>query len=120
MLGIIELTNDQQMHSWGWRIPFLVAGTLGLIGIYLRSKMEDTPVFREMAEQEEHQHSHRGMVSTIKELFTTQSNGQTMLDTGAICLACCCGSISSVELHPGLLISLFTETLLIPNHRRRG
>ena len=70
MLGIIEFTNDQQMHSWGWRIPFLIAGPLGLIGIYLRSKMEDTPVFREMAEQEEHQHSHRGMVSTIKELFT--------------------------------------------------
>jgi MHS family proline/betaine transporter-like MFS transporter len=35
------------MHEWGWRIPFLVAGPIGLIGMYVRSKMEDTPVFLE-------------------------------------------------------------------------
>src|SRR5690606_25177590 len=28
--------------------PFFVAGPLGLIGLYLRSRMEDTPVFREV------------------------------------------------------------------------
>jgi len=52
MLLMIALTNDQQMHDWGWRVPFLVAGPLGLIGLYLRSKMEDTPIFQELAETE--------------------------------------------------------------------
>jgi MHS family proline/betaine transporter-like MFS transporter len=33
--------------SWGWRIPFLIAAPLGLVGLFLRSKLEDTPVFRE-------------------------------------------------------------------------
>jgi MHS family proline/betaine transporter-like MFS transporter len=37
------------MADWGWRLPFLVAAPLGLIGLYLRSKLEDTPVFREAA-----------------------------------------------------------------------
>ena len=35
------------MYDWGWRIPFLVAAPMGLIGMYLRSRMEDTPIFVE-------------------------------------------------------------------------
>jgi MHS family proline/betaine transporter-like MFS transporter len=37
------------MADWGWRLPFLVAAPLGLTGLYLRSKLEDTPVFLEAA-----------------------------------------------------------------------
>nr|WP_229828388.1 MFS transporter [Pigmentiphaga litoralis] len=47
MLGFSLALGDDAMHAWGWRIPFLVAAPMGLIGLYLRSKMEDTPVFRE-------------------------------------------------------------------------
>jgi MHS family proline/betaine transporter-like MFS transporter len=46
MLIFSLLLGDQAMHDWGWRIPFLVAAPMGLIGMYLRSKMEDTPIFR--------------------------------------------------------------------------
>src|SRR5690554_2676835 len=42
------ILNDDQMMAWGWRIPFLIAAPMGLIGLYLRSKVEDTPVFREL------------------------------------------------------------------------
>jgi MFS transporter, MHS family, proline/betaine transporter len=42
---------EDALNSWGWRIPFLVAGPLGVVGFYLRSKLEDTPAFR-AAEQE--------------------------------------------------------------------
>ena len=48
MLGFALLLGDEAMHAWGWRLPFLVAAPLGLVGIYLRSKIEDTPVFREL------------------------------------------------------------------------
>lgn len=48
MLGLTQTLSTAQMESWGWRIPFLIAGPLGLIGMYLRSRMEDTPVFREL------------------------------------------------------------------------
>ena len=47
MLGYSLHLGDAAMHEWGWRIPFLVAGPIGLIGMYVRSKMEDTPVFLE-------------------------------------------------------------------------
>lgn len=46
MLIFSLLLGDQAMHNWGWRIPFLIAAPMGLIGMYLRSKMEDTPIFR--------------------------------------------------------------------------
>lgn len=36
------------MNEWGWRVPFLIAGPLGIIGLYLRNRLEDTPVFREL------------------------------------------------------------------------
>src|SRR5574337_95506 len=42
------LTHDQ-MTAWGWRVPFLVAAPLGLVGLLLRSKMDETPVFKECA-----------------------------------------------------------------------
>ncbi len=48
MLGFSWMLTDAEMESWGWRLPFLVAAPLGLIGMYLRNKMEDTPVFREL------------------------------------------------------------------------
>lgn len=47
---LIELAiGADNMADWGWRLPFLVAAPLGLTGLYLRSRLEDTPVFREAA-----------------------------------------------------------------------
>jgi MFS transporter, MHS family, proline/betaine transporter len=57
MLGFSLVLGDDQMHAWGWRLPFLVAAPLGLVGVYLRSRLEDTPIFRELEEtgqKEEH------------------------------------------------------------------
>jgi MFS family permease len=48
MLFFTLVLSDDQMHSWGWRLPFLVAAPLGLVGVYLRSRLEDTPIFREL------------------------------------------------------------------------
>lgn len=42
--------STEAMHSWGWRIPFLCAAPLGIIGLYLRLKLEDTPVFQQLEE----------------------------------------------------------------------
>ncbi|MDX1884575.1 MFS transporter [Mycolicibacterium sp. 120270] len=50
MLGFSLVLSEDQMATWGWRLPFLVAAPLGLVGIYLRSRLEDTPIFRELEE----------------------------------------------------------------------
>jgi CBS domain-containing protein/sugar phosphate permease len=35
-------------EQWGWRIPFLLAGVLFLIGLIIRLKLEETPIFSAM------------------------------------------------------------------------
>lgn len=34
------------MHAWGWRIPFLLGAPLGLVALYLRLGVAETPLFR--------------------------------------------------------------------------
>jgi MFS transporter, MHS family, proline/betaine transporter len=46
---IIQLTvSADHITSWGWRIPFLAAFPLTLIGLYMRLKLEDTDVFKDL------------------------------------------------------------------------
>ncbi|MGX1809415.1 MFS transporter [Nocardia sp. NPDC055321] len=44
--------GSEAMYDWGWRIPFLIALPLGLIGWYLRARLDESPVFTEVAEQD--------------------------------------------------------------------
>lgn len=46
VLGLNIAVGEEAMASYGWRIPFLIAGPLGLIGLYIRLRLEDTPEFR--------------------------------------------------------------------------
>ena len=39
------LTEDQ-MHEWGWRVPFFIGAVLSLVALYLRSHMEETNEFK--------------------------------------------------------------------------
>ncbi|KAA9020953.1 glycine betaine/L-proline transporter ProP [Sphingobium limneticum] len=43
--------SEADMLAWGWRIPFLIAGPLGLLGLYMRLKLEETPAFRAYTEE---------------------------------------------------------------------
>jgi MHS family proline/betaine transporter-like MFS transporter len=40
--------GDAAMTSWGWRVPFLVAGPLGGVGLYLRLRLDETPAFQRL------------------------------------------------------------------------
>lgn len=40
--------NSSAMVGWGWRVPFLLAGPLGLIVLYIRTKLSDSPVYQSM------------------------------------------------------------------------
>ncbi|MCC3294321.1 MFS transporter [Arthrobacter sp. zg-Y411] len=46
--SLIYLLGSEAMTAWGWRLPFLIAGPLALIAIYIRMKLEDSPEFREL------------------------------------------------------------------------
>lgn len=56
LLGSVTVTLLQAllpaaaMDTYGWRIPFLIAGPLGLVGLYIRLRLDDTPEFKELNE----------------------------------------------------------------------
>jgi MFS family permease len=39
--------------AWGWRVPFLLSIVLILVGYYIRKRVEESPVFLELAERRE-------------------------------------------------------------------
>ena len=43
--------RDHRLLSWGWRIPFFVALPLGVVGVYLRTRLADTPAFLELEKE---------------------------------------------------------------------
>ncbi len=44
------LLSQEAVLSWGWRVPFLLAGPLGFIAHYIRTKLEDSPTYQAMQE----------------------------------------------------------------------
>lgn len=38
-------TQDDSFLAWGWRVPFLVSIALVILGLYVRLKLNETPVF---------------------------------------------------------------------------
>ncbi|MEL4403097.1 MFS transporter, partial [Shewanella algae] len=57
-LGVILLTRNlldknaarsiEIFNAWGWRIPFLVSIVLVVVSIYIRLKMQESPLFTEL------------------------------------------------------------------------
>jgi len=45
VLLLTSVLGESEMNDWGWRIPFLLAGPLGWIGLWLRTHLEDSPEF---------------------------------------------------------------------------
>jgi MHS family proline/betaine transporter-like MFS transporter len=47
--GVAALLNtlltQEQMNAWGWRVPFLLGGILGPVGMYMRRSMQETPAY---------------------------------------------------------------------------
>lgn len=54
LVSVLQLTLGQAaMEEWGWRIPFLIAGPLGLIAVYFRSRIEESPQFQATLDAQE-------------------------------------------------------------------
>lgn len=43
--------SSEQLLAYGWRIPFLLGGAFGLISVYLRRWLHETPVFEELRQR---------------------------------------------------------------------
>lgn len=67
-LALTTFVPTSVVEDWAWRIPFLLSVLLGLIGLYIRTKLDDTPEFEKLEELEENAEAHKEALP-IKTLF---------------------------------------------------
>lgn len=44
--ALYHFLSESQMVEWGWRVAFMMGGVLGLISLWMRLSLEETPVYR--------------------------------------------------------------------------
>src|SRR5215813_13806145 len=73
ILIIQSSLSQESFNTWGWRIPFLLSFFLVAISLYIRVRMKESPIFRELKSA--------GMTSArpLKEAFIKWSNLKLVL-----------------------------------------
>nr|WP_315301522.1 MFS transporter [Raoultella terrigena] len=72
--GIVALISavlsPEELHAWGWRIPFFLAIPMGIVALWLRVKMEETPGFLRQQQQPQHPQASADLIHTLKAIVT--------------------------------------------------
>src|SRR5690606_29150553 len=76
--------SDEALHAWGWRVPFLLGLPLGLVGLYLRTRLDETPHFT--AAQENRDVVRAPLVAGIRRQWRSLAVGMGVVVTPAICV----------------------------------
>ncbi|MCY1270741.1 Proline/betaine transporter [compost metagenome] len=95
--------GNEKMMEYGWRIPFLIGGALGLISVYLRRFTHETPVFKAMQA--------RQMLSERPPFAALMSQHRVNLLTGMVLAATTTIIAASTQQFP---ITLFVTMKSLP------
>ena len=105
ILGIRTAMGDKDFGDWGWRIPFLLSAILLAVSVWIRLKLNESPLFKKMVE--EGKQSKR----PLGEAFGEWSNAKIAI---AALLGATAGE--AVVWYGGQFYALFflTQTLKVP------
>nr|WSZ99734.1 MFS transporter [Streptomyces sp. NBC_00857] len=65
--------GEDAMVSWGWRIPFLLAIPMGVIGFYIRKRIRETPHFERLRAE------NKLSRNPLREAFSTREHRRAIL-----------------------------------------
>ena len=51
--ALVLLLPSESFDAWGWRLPFLAAIPMLLVALWIRLKVEESPIFKDLLAQEE-------------------------------------------------------------------
>ena len=77
------MMTSENLHDWGWRLPFLLAAPFGLVGRYIRMSLQDSPKFLEMEKRLEAKEC--ATHAPVRELLTVHRRAVT-IGIGVTCL----------------------------------
>ncbi|HWK96637.1 MAG TPA: MFS transporter [Pseudolabrys sp.] len=67
------IVGEKDFAAWGWRIPFLVSVLLLAVSVWIRLKLNESPVFQRMKDEG------KGSKAPLTEAFGNWSNGKIVL-----------------------------------------
>jgi MFS family permease len=77
ILGVV--LTEQQFESWGWRVAFLLSALLIAFGLWIRVRLEETPIFRQLAAREDRPSA------PVTELLRKERRGLTAAVLARVC-----------------------------------
>ena len=65
--------SKEAFADWGWRVPFLISILLLAISLYIRSKLQESPLFQQMKDEG------KGSKAPLTESFANWANGKIVI-----------------------------------------
>jgi MHS family proline/betaine transporter-like MFS transporter len=82
-----SIMTESDFFEYGWRIPFIIGGIFGLLGLWLRGNIDETPVFQALSAQKK--------ILKVPVLAVFKDHKQEMLN---ICLLLVMSAVGSYVL----------------------
>jgi len=101
-LALTLFLADDDFKAWGWRLPFFASALLVVVGLYVRFKLAETPVFAAALAQH---HTH---TTPLKPLFSAHLRPVLL---GALAMTVCYNLFYTATV---FCLSYGTQTLHIP------
>ncbi|MCO1577509.1 MFS transporter [Crossiella sp. SN42] len=60
-----QVLTDEQMHSWGWRIAFVIGAAGAVVVMWLRRSMDESESFKKVAQSEDGKAPQRGTLRAL-------------------------------------------------------
>ena len=95
-LVLTKLLTPDQLVDWGWRVAFLIGAPIGLVGLYVRTRLLDSPAFVALGEQARQSRppiaraltssrpTVRGVVSAVQSAVPCRLTATAMKQTGTV------------------------------------
>ncbi|WP_178118580.1 MFS transporter [Pseudomonas sp. SZ57] len=102
-----EIFTDTQLVEWAWRIPFFFAAPMALVGLYIRAKLEESPLFVGARRSGE-----LGRVSVGMQFKQLRDHGSVMLQSAGMII------VTNITLFTVLsyIPTYLNQTLHLPGH----
>lgn len=85
-LSLPLLLSSEDLLSWGWRIPFLIAFPLLAVSLWLRLKIDETPVFTDLVDKQQRVRVPLAVVFRTKPVALILGVGAALLGIGSYSL----------------------------------
>ncbi|MER5182221.1 MFS transporter [Streptomyces sp. NPDC002896] len=122
--GALGGLREEQFLSWGWRLPFLLSAVLIVIGMYIRLRIEESPVFLAQRAAAQETPARTPLVALLREgplrvlagigLYAGPFMAQALVTTFLVSYATTTAGVPRQVLLNGLIISLAGMLLTVP------